>query len=393
MSLDILKEKGTPLERQEFDWRDLVRAPVSKLNEDAFSRARIILMNGVEAEAVRFQHSMARMNKAMRLPLARIRRVEHFQQTLINWLTPADLSPLENTIGFEQTAIEVTAHVAMHEPDPYQAQVYRFGMLEDFDHLYRFSALLDRLEGKDSNNLLQSYTDIRPGRPTEVQHRAPEDDIREHYLKESAHFLTKLHALTILSAEHRVRDYYADIGPQFADPAARLLYAEILAVEEQHVTQYECLQDPSESWLEKWLLHEAAEVYNYHSCLLQEENPRLKALWERFTDYELGHLHFVMDLYRKAVGEDPEALLPATLPAPIKFEEHRAFIRGVLEKEVDLRASGMGFILHDQESPASPSSLYRARLNVSGSPSQAVAAGYRWSPGTEIRQQALAFDT
>src|SRR5690606_42053465 len=64
------------------------------------------------------------------------------------------------------------------EPDEYLAQVYRFGLLEDFDHLYRYSALLDRLEGKDANNILQSYTDVLPGRPTAVEHRAPANDLR-----------------------------------------------------------------------------------------------------------------------------------------------------------------------------------------------------------------------
>ena len=77
------------------------------------------------------------MNGHMRLPLAQVRRVEQHQQTMVNWLLPADLSPLETTIGFEQVAIEVTAIVAQHEPDDYMAQVYRFGLLEDFGHLYR----------------------------------------------------------------------------------------------------------------------------------------------------------------------------------------------------------------------------------------------------------------
>jgi hypothetical protein len=67
-----------------------------------------------------------------------VRRVEQHQQTLVNWLNPADQNPLETTIGFEQVAIEVTASVAEKEPDPYLAQVYRFGLLEDFDHMYRF---------------------------------------------------------------------------------------------------------------------------------------------------------------------------------------------------------------------------------------------------------------
>src|SRR6185369_12243486 len=112
--------------------------------------------------------------------------------------------PLETTIGFEQTAIEVTAWVAQHEPDPYLAQLYRFGMLEDFDHLYRFAALMDRMSGQDVNNLLQSYTDVRPGRPTIVEHRAPEDDVRQPYDRATADPLTKMNALTIVAAEHQV---------------------------------------------------------------------------------------------------------------------------------------------------------------------------------------------
>jgi hypothetical protein len=63
--------------------------------------------------------------------------VEHHQATLVNWLIGPDHSPLETTIAYEQVAIDVTAAVAQNEPDPYLAQVYRFGLLEDFDHMYR----------------------------------------------------------------------------------------------------------------------------------------------------------------------------------------------------------------------------------------------------------------
>ncbi|MDB5104977.1 MAG: hypothetical protein JWP91_2666 [Fibrobacteres bacterium] len=385
MALDILKEKGTPIENQQFDWRDLVRVPISKLNDDAFTRVRIILMNGLEMGALRCQHSFHQMNGDLRLPLARVRRVEAFQQTLVNWLLPPDQSPLETTIAYEQVAIEVTAHVALNEPDPYNAQVYRFGMLEDFDHLYRFSALLDRLEGKDANNILQNYTDILPGRPTAVEHRAPEDDLREPYALDAAP-LTKIHALTITNAEFQTENYYKNIGPLFADPGARMLYAEISSIEEQHVTQYGSLINPSESLLEKWLLSEAMEVYNYYSCMQQETNPRIKSIWQRFTDYELGHLHLVMDLMRKIEKRDPEELLPKEIPDPIKYESHRDFVRQTLSQEVDLRARGTQFVPADQEDLRSIN--YRERLNSKGSPSTMVAAGYSWKPGTELRVQS-----
>ena len=384
MSLDLIKEKGIPLEKQKFDWHDIVRVPTSKLDDDAFTRVRIILMNGIESEAVRFQHACARMKKEFQLALAKVRRIEQHQQTTINWLLPADLSPLETTIGFEQVAIEVTASVAIHEPDEYLAQVYRFGLLEDFDHLYRFSALMDRVMGADSNNILQSYSDILPGRPTALEHRAPEDDLRECYDRTKANPISKLNAVTIMGGEHQTHDYYMTIGPMFSDPIARQLYAEIASIEEQHVTQYESIIDPNETWLEKWLMHEATEVYNYYSCLTYETNPRVKEIWQRFLDYELGHLHHVLEIFRRFEKRDPAELLPESLPDPIEYRSHREFVRKVLSEEVDLRAQGKKISNREE---TSVSRRYREQMNSKGSPSESIAHGFRWRPGTELAEE------
>ncbi len=379
----LLENRGVPLERQKFTWRELVQKPISKLDDDAYTRVRIILMNGIENEAMRFSHACARMNKALQLPLAQVRRVEHHQATLINWLIGPDHSPLETTIAYEQVAIDVTAAVAQKEPDDYLAQVYRFGLLEDFDHMYRYSALLDRLEGKDANNILQSYTDILPGRPTIVEHRAPEDDLRRPYDRQRAAPLSKLHALTIMAAEQQTHNFYMNIGPMYSDPVARQLYAEIASIEQQHITQYESIIDPDESWLEKWVLHEVGEVYNYYGCMEQESNPRIKAIWERFLDYELGHLQVARELFKEHERRDPAEILPEALPEPIPFASQREFVRRTLAGEVELRARGTEIVPKDKESKASVA--YREAMNAEGSPSEIVAAGYRWAPGSELK--------
>jgi rubrerythrin len=385
----LFTTRGTPLDKQRFTWRELVQKPISKLDDDAFTRVMVILMNGIEAEAVRFQHSAARMNGPLQLALAQVRRKEQHQATMVNWLLGADHSTLETTIGYEQVAIEVTASVAQNEPDPYLAQVYRFGLLEDFDHMYRYSALMDRLEGKDANNILQSYTDILPGRPTVDEHRDPLDDLRAPYDRATAAPLTKLHALTIMSAEQQTHNFYMNVGPTYADPVARQLYAEIASIEEQHVTQYESIIDPNESWLEKWLMHEACEVYNYYGCVQQEKNPRVKAIWERFLDYELGHLNFVSELFKEVERRDPAEILPERMPEPIRFESQREYVRQVLSEEVDLRADGPDFVQKEDE-PAG-SLAYREQMNAEGSPSQMVAAGYRWAPGTELTLKVVNY--
>ncbi|HEY0065626.1 MAG TPA: hypothetical protein VGC21_26155 [Telluria sp.] len=387
MAFSLFDAKGIPIDNQRFTWRDMVQKPISKLDDDAFTRVRVILINGLENEALRFGHMAARFNRDLRLPLAKVRRSEQHQATMVNWLIAADHSPLETTIAYEQVAIEVTAAIAQKEPDPYLAQVYRFGLLEDFDHLYRYSALLDRLEGKDANNILQSYTDILHGRPTMEHHRAPVDDLRAPYDAKNAAFLTKLHALTIVASEYQTHDYYMNVGPLFSDPVARQLYAEIASVEEQHVTQYESMLDPQETWLEQWLLHEATECYNYYSCVEQETNHNVKAIWERFLDYELGHFHLACETFTQFERRDPAEIITADFATPLEFRSQRDFVRNVLVNEVGLRADGTRFVPKANESAASLQ--YRQQINADGSPSEAVASGYVWAPGTELSRKSI----
>ncbi len=390
MGMKLEGNAGYPLEKQLRSWKQIVKEPISKLDSNAFSRVRIILLNGLETEALRFSHAMSRMthDKQMRQILAEVRRIEQHQATTINWLMPADQSALETTIAYEQVAIEVTAALAQREPDPYLAQTYRFGLLEDFDHMYRYSALMDRIEGKDANNILQSYTDILPGRPTRVEHRHPADDLKNPYDRSSTDPLTKLHALTLTAAEFQTHDYYMNVGPQFADPLARQLYAEIASIEEQHVSMYESLIDPNESYLEKLMLHEANEVYNYYSCVETETDSRLKRIWEMFLDFEINHLNIAMDMYKSVEGKDPMAIIPTMLPDPISFASQRPFIRQVLEKEIMLSAASDLFVNRSQENRRTVD--YRNILNSSGSPSEQVAAGYQWSPGTELASKRYA---
>jgi hypothetical protein len=388
MSMNLFDSKGCDLSQQRFNWKDLVQKPISKLDDDAFTRVRIILMNGIELDSLRTKQVALRMNRDARVQLAQLMRVEHHQATAINWLISSDHSPLETTIAYEQVAVELTASVAQNEPDPYLAQGYRYALLEDFDHLYRYAAMLDRLEGKDASNITQGYTDIVSGRDTVFHHRAPQDDLLNCYERNAA-MITKINALTLTGAEYQTHDYYMNIGPLFSDPLARQLYAEIASVEAQHITHYGSMLNPDETPLEKLLLQEATEVYNYYSCVEQESNPRIKALWERFLDYELGHFQLVLNLFKDTERRDPaEVLGSGALPPPIEFKDHRKFVREVLQNEEHMRKNGTAFVSTSEEGPASTE--YRNEVNRLGSPSTAVSEGYVWTPGTELARLPLA---
>jgi hypothetical protein len=175
----------------------------------------------------------------------------------------------------------------------------------------------------------------------------------------------------------------------FADPLARQLYAEIASVEAQHITHYGSMINPDETPLEKLLIGEATEVWNYQGCAEQESNPRIRAIWERFLDYELGHLKLAMQLFKDVERRDPaEVLGDGKLPPRIRFASQREFVRGVIASETQLRKDGTQFVDEAAEAPASVT--WREQLNSEGSPSQAVSGGYRWTPGTELNYVAGA---
>src|ERR1044071_4275001 len=145
-----------------------------------FTRCRGIVMNGIEVEAVMFSHNMARhtADPKIKEQLALVRRAEAQQQKAMNWLIPGDESTREVTIGYEQVAVDLTSWVAQNEPDPYLKQVYEFGLLEDFDHLYRYANLLLMLEGKKAERFVGGLPETTRAPPTIFEHRDPRDALR-----------------------------------------------------------------------------------------------------------------------------------------------------------------------------------------------------------------------
>jgi hypothetical protein len=60
VTLDPWHEPGIPLEEQYRSWKQRIKAPYDKHEVDAYTRTRVILMNGVEVGAWNFSHHFAR---------------------------------------------------------------------------------------------------------------------------------------------------------------------------------------------------------------------------------------------------------------------------------------------------------------------------------------------
>ena len=70
-------------------------------------------------------------------------------------------------------------------------------------------------------------------------------------------------------------------------------------IEEEHVSQYESLKDPSATWLEDLLMHEYTECYLYYSCMMTECDLHIRKIWEECLMQEISHLHKAKELLEK----------------------------------------------------------------------------------------------
>ena len=346
MSFNPLDHPGIPLDRQVRNWRELNVDPVDPDRADPYTRCRIIAMNGIEIESIMFSHNFTRVcpDPEVKQKLAEVRAIEQQQQKVVNWLLPGQASVLETTIAYEQVAVDLTGWVARMEPDPYLKQAYEFGLLEDFDHLYRYANLYEMIEHRKADKIVDQLTEVMPGRPTSLHPRHPADNVREPYDRTKADPLSKLHALTIMAAEQQTMNFYMNVGPQYMEPIARQLYQEIGLIEEEHVTHYESLVDPGETWWERLVNHEYNECYLYHSFMETESDPRIKAIWELHLNMELAHLRIACDLMRAHDGRDPESVLAHELPPAVTFEPNKQLVRDLLATQIDLTTLGTGYV-------------------------------------------------
>ena len=375
MAFNPLDQDGISVEDAYRSWAEQNVEPYDKRTVDPYTRTRVILMNGIEVESIMFSHQFARHidNPDLKRALAATRRVDQQQQTAVNGLNPGDQTPLETTIGYEQVAVDLTAWLARNEPDPYLKEALDFALLEDFDHLYRYSNLYDLLYGGHADEITQHLTEITPGRPTFLHHRDPSDMVKAHYETHTVDPLSRCHVMTITAAEQQTMNYYMNHGAEQIEPIARGLYAEISEVEEEHVTHYESLLDPLDTWIATWLFHKYNEVYLYWSMHQLESDRRIKALWELHLNQEIGQLHVIGDLMKRYEGRDPAELLPPALPdVPLTFEPNKDYVRQVLAAQVDLRPDGTGYT-PESELPADHRFFrYQEAVNAGGSPGEQV---------------------
>ena len=284
MSFNPFNEKPMKYDETVMDWKGMYPKSYDKDTVDPYTKLRIILMNGAEYEEVWFGHHFHRhcQDNDLRRELGLVRRIEQQQQKKVSCMKPISENIIEQTIGYEHLAVDLTAILAGREKDPNVKMALDFALLEDFDHLYRYADLMDLEYGVHAEKLVGNLAEIMPGRPTISEHRYAYDDIKRPIVDKNADPITKLNIAIITAAEQQTMNYYMNQAAFYNTDLGRQLYAEIAMIEEQHVTHYGSLKDPNSTMLECWLNQEYTACYLYYSCYQDETCPETKKFGNSF---------------------------------------------------------------------------------------------------------------
>ena len=298
---------------------------------------------------------------------------------------------LETTIGYEQLAVDLTARLAQREPDARVKATLDFALLEDFDHLYRYADLLEHDTDMHAEQIVGKYTEIMPGRPTIAHHRHPFDDIRTPIDNKTADPITKLNIEIITAAEQQTMNYYMNLGQFYENDIGRQVYQEIAMVEEEHVSSYGSLMDTNCSWLECMLMHEYVECYLYYSCMEDENDAKVKALWAEYLDQELTHLHMTADLLKKYEKKDWQEVFTCggDFPELLTLGPNVDYVRDILANTVRNTTKREKVVPLDSLPDDATFFEYQKQVNksIKGVPSHAVIMQEIEKLGTDYRFQ------
>lgn len=335
--MNPFKEKAQAQETYLSNFKDLYPKAYDKNETDPYTKTRIILSAGAEWEANWFSHQMHRhiANTDLRRDIALTRFLEKQQQQKIVNLKPVDETVLETTIAYEQLAVDLTAEMAQKETDFYVKKALDFALLEDFDHLYRYSNLLDMDYGVHAERLVGGYTEITPARPTVAHHRHPIDNVKRDTNSKKSTTQTVLNTMIITAAEQQTMNFYMNQSAFYINDLGRKLFEEICLVEEEHVTQYGALIDTSHDWIECNLWHEYAECYIYWSNYMTETDEKIKKLWQYFFEMEVSHLHGAVDLLKKYAKKDYTEVIPdGEFPEPLSLHSNIDYVKNIIANTV-----------------------------------------------------------
>jgi hypothetical protein len=85
--------------------------------------------------------------------------------------------------------------------------------------------------------------------------------------------------------------------------------------------------EPGVGGWEALVVHESASCYLYYAFMAEEDDRRLRPMWELHLQMQLAHLRAASDLLRRYRGRDPQEVIGEGLPEPVTLRTDRPLVR------------------------------------------------------------------
>jgi hypothetical protein len=84
--------------------------------------------------------------------------------------------------------------------------------------------------------------------------------------------------------------------------------------------------EPREGGWQALVVHESASCYLYYAFMAEEDDRRLRPMWELHLQMQLAHLRAASDLLRRYCGRDPQEVIGEGLPEPVSLRTDRPLV-------------------------------------------------------------------
>lgn len=303
-----------------------------KHETEPYTKARVTFLLAAINETCALLREMCKteQNTELLRELYGLLDAEHRKAIKLSLLLPSDESVAERAVVHEQLAVDLTSALAEHEQNGIVKSALEHTLIDDADHLYRFSNLIDITEGISAQTLVGSLTEIMPGRHTAAQPHAIQN-IKTQTQMGDCDLQTQLTVMIAATIKRHSADFYTTACSLAEDKLSRLLFAEIARIELLHAVIYDSMLPTEESALKRLLLQKYCECYCVFSCCTSETDPRLRSVFDELLKTCTVQFRKAAELCERYENTQCENIIKdGEFPPSIILHSNTEYVRSIL---------------------------------------------------------------
>lgn len=287
----IPKEEGESLEEQLYPWnteglrQKMAEKPLTMADLSHKTMTNILQMRAVEVQHWHDYHAYSKMisDPDFKKLMNAISWAEHLHHVKLQSLLPPVKAPSESVLMEEMALIMGYQMGVNTEPDDSIKNAFEH-IVQDHKLHAEYAAQPAKRSGTDVDRIIGGM-DISGGRPLEQQYMRPDDTMWQGqfdgvYKKDSVNPQTLVNVDMCLAGELSAWMGYGCASKFETDQSVKLHYAAFENIEDQHISILGSIKDPTESVLERTLVHEQVEMQEYKRMMEEEEHPQVRKVFE-----------------------------------------------------------------------------------------------------------------